>query len=69
MALFPIGPLGNFADFADLPASNVNMSLVLPASCCTISPWELEKYRAHIDEAISDPDYDVVVSYECRWDE
>jgi hypothetical protein len=30
---------------------------------------ELMLLRAHIDEAIDDPDYTVVVSYECVWDE
>jgi len=25
--------------------------------------------RAHVDEAVTDPDYSVVISYECRWDE
>src|SRR5208337_1187002 len=30
---------------------------------------EVIALRAHIDEAISDPDYSVVVNYECRWDE
>src|SRR5208337_3121922 len=30
---------------------------------------EVIALRAHIDEAIADPDYSVVVNYECRWDE
>jgi hypothetical protein len=30
---------------------------------------EVVALRAHIDEAVSDPDYSVVVSYEARWDE
>lgn len=34
-----------------------------------IPPAEVMALRAHIDEAIADPDYSVVVNYECRWDE
>lgn len=30
---------------------------------------ELMALRAHIDEAKDDPDYDVVISYECHWDD
>ena len=30
---------------------------------------EVMALRAHVDEAIADPDYSVVVNYECRWDE
>jgi len=30
---------------------------------------EVMALRAHIDEAIADPDYSVVVNYECRWEE
>jgi len=35
----------------------------------SIPAEEMMRLRAHIDEAITDPDYSVVVSYECRWDE
>jgi hypothetical protein len=34
-----------------------------------VAPSELMNLRAHIDEAKADPDYSVVVNYECRWDE
>ncbi len=34
-----------------------------------IGPAEVMALRAHVDEAIADPDYSVVVNYECRWDE
>ncbi len=30
---------------------------------------EVMALRAHVDEAIADPDYSVVVNYECHWDE
>ena len=30
---------------------------------------ELFLLRAHIDEAITDPDYSILVSYECQWEE
>jgi len=30
---------------------------------------EVLALRAHVDEAKADPDYSVVVNYECRWDE
>jgi hypothetical protein len=38
-----------------------------------VPPWcgasEVMALRAHIDEAISDPDYSVVISYEFTWDD
>jgi hypothetical protein len=34
-----------------------------------ISADEIMALRAHIDEAVTDPDYSVVISYECTWDE
>ena len=34
-----------------------------------ISASEMMQLRAHIDEAIDDPDYSVVISYECRSDD
>jgi len=34
-----------------------------------VSPSEIIALRAHIDEAISDPDYSVVISYEYTWDD
>lgn len=34
-----------------------------------VTPSEIMALRAHIDEAVTDPDYSVVISYECRWDE
>jgi len=40
--------------------------LVIPP-CAFAS--EIMALRAHIDEAVTDPDYSVVLSYECRWDE
>jgi hypothetical protein len=34
-----------------------------------IPPSEVMALRAHIDEAVADPDYTVVVNYECQWNE
>jgi len=34
-----------------------------------ISASEILALRAHIDEAITDPDYSVVISYECNWED
>jgi len=34
-----------------------------------VSAAEIMALRAHIDEAISDPDYSVVISYEYTWDD
>jgi hypothetical protein len=34
-----------------------------------IAPGELMALRGHIDEAKSDPDYTVIVNYECTWNE
>ena len=42
------------------------MKLVIPPWC---GASEVMALRAHIDEAVTDPDYSVVLSYECRWDE
>jgi len=42
------------------------MRLVIPPWC---GASEVMALRAHIDEAVTDPDYSVVLSYECRWDE
>jgi hypothetical protein len=43
-----------------LPVSIILPFLNFPAD-------EVMRLRAHIDEAITDPDYSVVVSYECEW--
>jgi hypothetical protein len=34
-----------------------------------ISAAEVNALRAHVDEAKADPDYSIVVNYECRWEE
>jgi hypothetical protein len=40
--------------------------LIIAPECPTS---ELAALRAHVDEAIADPDYTIVVNYDCQWNE
>ena len=50
-----------------IASRNMTPKRLIVAPECPTS--ELAALRAHIDEAIADPDYTIVVNYDCQWNE
>jgi hypothetical protein len=67
--LFPIGPFSLELEAPLKPKSYIYRQGTSAFIAPTFSASEIMALRAHIDEAKNDPDYDVVISYEYRWDD